>query len=88
MFNAKQVPPLVVSNVSNCISVGSVFVSLDTGEIQMYSHHQHGGIISSFKAVHKAGDCVLAMTTDRKNRFLYTGTAFGYVKVWHIINYG
>lgn len=54
----------------------------------MYSHHQHGGIISSFKAVHKAGDCVLAMTTDRKNRFLYTGTAFGYVKVWHIVNYG
>ncbi|KAH8263299.1 hypothetical protein KR044_006922, partial [Drosophila immigrans] len=66
---------------------GGVFISLDTGIIQVYSHHQHGGILSQFYAVHKLGDCVLTMATDRKNRFLYTGTAFGYVKVWHIVNY-
>ncbi|KAH8392209.1 hypothetical protein KR215_003058, partial [Drosophila sulfurigaster] len=66
---------------------GSVFISLDTGIIQVYSHHQHGGILSQFYAVHKLGDCVLTMATDRKNRFLYTGTAFGYIKVWHIVNY-
>ncbi|KAH8378190.1 hypothetical protein KR093_009950, partial [Drosophila rubida] len=66
---------------------GAVFISLDTGTIQVYSHHQHGGIVSQFYAVHKLGDCVLTMATDRKNRFLYTGTAFGYVKVWHIVNY-
>ncbi|EDW64164.2 WD repeat-containing protein on Y chromosome [Drosophila virilis] len=66
---------------------GSVFISLDTGIIQVYSHHQHGGYIKQFTAVHKTGDCVLTMATDRKNRFLYTGTAFGYIKVWHIVNY-
>ncbi|KAH8409406.1 hypothetical protein KR222_002579, partial [Zaprionus bogoriensis] len=66
---------------------GYVFISLDTGYIQVYSHHQHGGILNQFNAVHKTGDCVLTMATDRKNRFLFTGTAFGYVKVWHVINY-
>nr|B7FF06.1 RecName: Full=WD repeat-containing protein on Y chromosome; Short=WD40 Y [Drosophila grimshawi]DAA06440.1 TPA_inf: WD-40 domain protein [Drosophila grimshawi] len=66
---------------------GSVFISLDTGYIQVYSHHQHGGFIKQFFAVHKVGDCVLTMASDRKNRFLYTGTAFGYIKIWHIVNY-
>ncbi|KAI8033049.1 hypothetical protein M5D96_014197, partial [Drosophila gunungcola] len=65
----------------------SVFISLDTGYIQMYSHHQRGGYIMKFLAVHKTGDCVLTMCTDRKNRFLYTGTAFGYIKIWHIVNF-
>ncbi|ALC39413.1 CG40551, partial [Drosophila busckii] len=66
---------------------GYVYISLDTGIIQVYSHHQHGGILGQFLAVHKVGDCVLTMCTDRKNRFLFTGTAFGYIKVWHIVNY-
>nr|ABY59794.1 WD-40 domain protein [Drosophila ananassae] len=66
---------------------GSVFISLDTGYIQVYSHHQRGGYMMEFLAVHKTGDCVLTMCTDRKNRFLYTGTAFGYVKIWYIVNF-
>ncbi|XP_068151676.1 WD repeat-containing protein on Y chromosome [Drosophila tropicalis] len=66
---------------------GSVFISLDTGIIQVYSHHQRGGYMNEFLAVHKTGDCVLTMATDRKNRFLFTGTAFGYIKVWYIVNY-
>ncbi|XP_070854977.1 WD repeat-containing protein on Y chromosome isoform X2 [Drosophila suzukii] len=66
---------------------GSVFISLDTGYIQVYSHHQRGGYMTEFLAVHKTGDCVLTMCTDRKNRFLYTGTAFGYVKIWYIVNF-
>ncbi|SPP81442.1 WD repeat-containing protein on Y chromosome [Drosophila guanche] len=66
---------------------GSVFISLDTGYIQMYSHHQRGGYMDQFMSVHKTGDCVLTMCTDRKNRYLYTGTAFGYIKIWHIVNY-
>ncbi|XP_030383633.1 WD repeat-containing protein on Y chromosome [Scaptodrosophila lebanonensis] len=66
---------------------GSVLVSLDTGFIQVYSHHQRGGYLKEFFAVHKTGDCVLTMCTDRKNRFLYTGTAFGYIKVWYIVNF-
>ncbi|XP_017152442.1 WD repeat-containing protein on Y chromosome [Drosophila miranda] len=66
---------------------GSVFISLDTGYIQVYSHHSRGGYMSQFLSVHKTGDCVLTMCTDRKNRYIYTGTAFGYIKVWHIVNY-
>ncbi|XP_067624274.1 WD repeat-containing protein on Y chromosome [Eurosta solidaginis] len=66
---------------------GSVFVSLDSGVIQVYSHHQRGGYIKEFKSSHRSGDCVLTMCTDRKDRYLFTGTAFGYIKIWHITNY-
>uniref|UniRef100_A0A1A9ZDE8 WD repeat-containing protein on Y chromosome n=1 Tax=Glossina pallidipes TaxID=7398 RepID=A0A1A9ZDE8_GLOPL len=66
---------------------GSVFVALDTGVVQVYSHHQRGSYITEFNAIHKIGDCVLTMTTDRKNRYLFTGTAFGYIKIWHVKNY-
>lgn len=69
------------------IFLGSVFVALDTGVIQVYSHHQRGGYLNNFNAIHKTGDCILAMSTDRKNRYLFTGTAFGYVKIWQIQNY-
>ncbi|XP_055855750.1 WD repeat-containing protein on Y chromosome-like [Episyrphus balteatus] len=66
---------------------GSLLVALDSGTIQVYSHHQGGGYLSEFNAVHKSGDCILAMATDKKNRYLFTGSAFGYVKVWLIQNY-
>lgn len=67
--------------------LGSVFVALDTGVIQVYSHHQRGGYLKEFNSSHRTGDCVLTMATDRKNRYLFTGTAFGYIKIWHIVNY-
>uniref|UniRef100_A0A1I8MCB5 WD repeat-containing protein on Y chromosome n=1 Tax=Musca domestica TaxID=7370 RepID=A0A1I8MCB5_MUSDO len=67
---------------------GSVFVSLETGVIQIYSHHHHGGYLDQFNAIHKTGDCVLSMATDRKNRYLFNGTAFGYIKIWYIENFG
>uniref|UniRef100_A0A1B0FDX8 WD repeat-containing protein on Y chromosome n=1 Tax=Glossina morsitans morsitans TaxID=37546 RepID=A0A1B0FDX8_GLOMM len=66
---------------------GSVLVSLETGIIQVYSHHQRGGYLTEFNAIHKVGDCVLTMCTDRKNRYLFTGTACGYIKIWHIQNF-
>ncbi|XP_053961506.1 WD repeat-containing protein on Y chromosome isoform X1 [Anastrepha ludens] len=66
---------------------GSVFVALDTGIIQVYSHHQRGGYLKEFNSSHRTGDCVLTMATDRKNRYLFTGTAFGYIKIWHIANF-
>lgn len=62
-------------------------MALETGVIQVYSHHQRGGYLNKFNAIHKTGDCILTMTTDRKNRYLFTGTALGYVKIWHIQNY-
>ncbi|XP_011187395.2 WD repeat-containing protein on Y chromosome [Zeugodacus cucurbitae] len=66
---------------------GSVFVALDTGVIQVYSHHQRGGYLKEFNSSHRTGDCVLTMATDRKNRYLFTGTAFGYIKIWHVVNF-
>ncbi|CAD6999267.1 unnamed protein product [Ceratitis capitata] len=66
---------------------GSIFVALDTGIIQVYSHHQRGGYLNEFLSTHRTGDCVLTMATDRKNRYLFTGTAFGYIKIWHVANY-
>uniref|UniRef100_B7FF09-2 Isoform A of WD repeat-containing protein on Y chromosome n=1 Tax=Drosophila willistoni TaxID=7260 RepID=B7FF09-2 len=78
---------LFLQNRPQTLHHGSVFISLDTGIIQVYSHHQRGGYMNEFLAVHKTGDCVLTMATDRKNRFLFTGTAFGYIKVWYIVNY-
>lgn len=70
------------------LNLGSVFVSLETGVIQIYSHHHHGGYLDQFNAIHKTGDCVLSMATDRKNRYLFNGTAFGYIKIWYIENFG
>uniref|UniRef100_A0A1A9WKU6 WD repeat-containing protein on Y chromosome n=1 Tax=Glossina brevipalpis TaxID=37001 RepID=A0A1A9WKU6_9MUSC len=65
---------------------GDLLVALETGAVQIYSHHQRGGFMAQFNAIHKMGDCVLTMTADRKERYLFTGTAFGYVKIWHIQN--
>ncbi|XP_055921416.1 WD repeat-containing protein on Y chromosome isoform X2 [Eupeodes corollae] len=66
---------------------GSLLVALDSGTIQVYSHHQGGGYMNEFNAVHKSGDCILAMETDKRNRYLFTGSAFGYIKAWLIQNY-
>lgn len=66
---------------------GSLLVSLDDGTIQAYSHHKLGGYITQFSAIHKTGDCIQCMTTDKKNQYLFTGTAFGYVKIWLLTNF-
>nr|B0WYR6.2 RecName: Full=WD repeat-containing protein on Y chromosome; Short=WD40 Y [Culex quinquefasciatus] len=62
--------------------VGTLLSSLDTGVIQVYSHHVDGGFLGSFNAVHMAGDRVVSMTTDPYNKFLFTGSYLGYVKTW------
>ncbi|XP_065094978.1 WD repeat-containing protein on Y chromosome-like, partial [Ochlerotatus camptorhynchus] len=66
---------------------GTLIASLDTGSVQVYSHDLYGEYLGSFSAVHKAGDRVIAMTTDPENRFLFTGSRLGYVKVWLIEDY-
>lgn len=66
---------------------GTLCLAIDYGFVQMYSHHDLGGFIDTFNGIHLAGDCIVACTTDLKNRFLFTGTIFGYVKIWLIENY-
>lgn len=69
----------------NC---GSLIVSLTNGIIQIYSEHSLGTYIDCFKGIHRAGDSIVALATDQENRYLFTGTSFGYIKTWLITNYG
>lgn len=66
---------------------GTLFVALSNGFIQVYSHHNLGGYLNVFNAIHMAGDCVTFMQTDKGNNYLFTGHALGYIKTWHIVNY-
>lgn len=67
--------------------VGNLFIAIENGRIQVFSDHINGGYIDSFNAIHMAGDCVISMTTDSENRYLMTGTAMGYIKIWLVRNY-
>ncbi|XP_076646840.1 WD repeat-containing protein WDY [Halictus rubicundus] len=68
-------------------NVGTLLVSLDSGLIQVWSHHPGGGFLEAFSVIHKEGDCALSLATDPKNDFLVTGHNRGYIKVWHLANY-
>ncbi|XP_035778805.1 WD repeat-containing protein on Y chromosome-like isoform X1 [Anopheles albimanus] len=65
---------------------GTLLGSLETGVIQVWSHDPNGGYRAQFNAIHMAGDRVIAMASDASNRFLFTGTALGYIKTWYIEN--
>uniref|UniRef100_A0AAG5CSN9 WD repeat-containing protein on Y chromosome n=1 Tax=Anopheles atroparvus TaxID=41427 RepID=A0AAG5CSN9_ANOAO len=65
-------------------SYGTLLGSLDNGIVQVWSHHPDGGFVGQFNAVHMAGDRVVAMASDEANKFLFTGTALGYIKTWYI----
>ncbi|RZC00553.1 EF-hand 8 and/or WD40 domain containing protein [Asbolus verrucosus] len=68
-------------------STGTLLVAMENGTIQVWSHHISGSFITSFSAIHKAGDYVISMTTDVNNEFLFTGTSVGYIKTWLLKNY-
>lgn len=53
--------------------VGTLLVAQENGVVQVWNHHIQGSFITSFSAIHKAGDYVISMTTDEKNEFLFTG---------------
>ena len=55
--------------------------------MQCWSDHSAGGYQGSFQAIHTPGDYVSAFATDVDNEFLFTGTTFGYMKVWLMSNY-
>lgn len=65
---------------------GTLLAALENGVIQVYSHHRLGNYITQFNAIHIAGDCVLAMATEKTNTYLFTGTALGYIKTWVVTN--
>uniref|UniRef100_A0A182W2M9 WD repeat-containing protein on Y chromosome n=1 Tax=Anopheles minimus TaxID=112268 RepID=A0A182W2M9_9DIPT len=65
---------------------GTMLGSLNNGTVQAWSHHAQGGFKGQFNGIHMAGDRIITMTTDKANKFLFTGTALGYVKTWYIEN--
>ncbi|KAH0822280.1 hypothetical protein GEV33_000511 [Tenebrio molitor] len=68
-------------------SIGTLLIALENGAIQVWSHHISGGFLTSFSAIHKAGDYVICMASDNNNEYLFTGTSVGYIKTWLIKNY-
>ncbi|XP_076179717.1 WD repeat-containing protein WDY isoform X3 [Ptiloglossa arizonensis] len=68
-------------------NIGTLLVSLDSGLIQVWSHHAGGGFLQAFSVIHAVGDCALSLTTDPENNFLVTGHNKGYIKVWYLANY-
>ncbi|KAG5863407.1 hypothetical protein JTB14_010170 [Gonioctena quinquepunctata] len=78
---------LFLNTRSSDPGVGTLMVALENGVIQVWNHHASGGFITSFSAIHKAGDYVIAMATDENNEFLFTGTTVGYIKTWLLINF-
>lgn len=57
----------------NIPHLGTLLISVETGHIQVWSHHQSSGYITMFSAVHMAGDYVMSMTSDSQNEYLFTG---------------
>jgi hypothetical protein len=68
------------------IGYGTLLTALCDGRVMVWSHHSLGGYMDAFNAIHMAGDSVVSMTTDKKNKYLFVGTARGYIKTWLIIN--
>jgi hypothetical protein len=69
------------------VCAAAMFLSLESGQVQGWSDHPAGGFQGAFHGVHAAGDYVAALATDLANRFLFSATTLGYVKVWLMTNY-
>lgn len=57
--------------------VGTLLVSLDSGYVQVWTHHPAGGFLQAFSVIHSIRDCALSLATDPKNHFLVTGKKKG-----------
>ncbi|XP_053594099.1 WD repeat-containing protein on Y chromosome [Microplitis demolitor] len=68
-------------------NIGSLLVSLNSGLIQVWSHHPAGGLLGDFTAIHTDKDYCLSLSSDPENNFLITGHSVGYIKVWLMKNY-
>lgn len=78
---------LFLNNRTMDPAIGTLLIALENGAVQVWSHHISGGFITSFSAIHKAGDYVICMTSDLDNEFLFTGSCAGYIKTWLIKDY-
>jgi hypothetical protein len=72
----------LLENRPNLTDTGTVLTALSNGMILVWSHHTIGNCLGKFNAIHKAGDRIQAMATDKENKYLFTGTTLGYIKTW------
>nr|XP_050846141.1 WD repeat-containing protein on Y chromosome isoform X1 [Vespula vulgaris] len=68
-------------------NIGTLLVSLESGIVQVWSHHPAGGFLTGFSVIHARRDSAISLATDPENNFLITGHCLGYIKVWYLANY-
>ncbi|KAL2715937.1 WD repeat-containing protein on Y chromosome [Vespula squamosa] len=68
-------------------NIGTLLVSLESGIVQVWSHHPAGGFLTGFSVIHTRRDSAISLATDPENNFLITGHCLGYIKVWYLANY-
>lgn len=54
-------------------NVGTLLVALDSGLVQVWTHHPSAGFLGAFSVIHTVGDCATSLATDPENEFLVTG---------------
>ncbi|XP_020279085.1 WD repeat-containing protein on Y chromosome isoform X2 [Pseudomyrmex gracilis] len=67
--------------------VGTLVIALDSGLVQMWTHHPEAGFLGAFSVIHTVRDCATSLATDPENQFLVTGHSIGYIKIWLLSNY-
>lgn len=62
-LNAREMAP----------DVGTLLAALDSGLVQVWTHHPAAGFLGAFSVIHTVGDCATSLATDPENQFLVTG---------------
>lgn len=61
-------------------NVGTLLVALDSGLVQVWTHHPAAGFLGAFTIIHATGDCATSLATDPENQFLITGFLFLFLR--------
>lgn len=69
-------------------SVGTLLVATRNGVVQLWRTHKVPKYVAQFTAAHVDGDYVTAMASDPKSEYLFTSFDSGYLKTWHVANFG
>lgn len=54
--------------------VGTLLIALDSGLVQVWTHHPSAEFLGAFSVIHTSGDCATSLATDLENKFLVTGS--------------
>lgn len=69
-------------------TVGSLFVAMRNGVVQLWCTHKVFDYVARFVAIHVDDDYVTAMASDSRSEYLITSSYCGYVKTWYIADFG